>query len=543
VSPAARLAPPWMRRYRRSWLGPDVVAGLTTAAVVVPSAMAYASLAGLTPEAGLYTSLAALALYALLGSSPVLSVSVTSTLGIMTADAVALAVPDGGGEALGEAAATLGLLTGVVLLAAAVLRLGFMTTFISTPVLVGFKAGMGLWIASSQLGKVLGIPFESGGFVHNLEEAVESLGDVQGPTVALAATTVATMLVLARRVTWLPAALVAVVGGIAAQVLLDLDDHGVALVDRIPAGLPVPDLPALEHVGVLLPAALGIALMSGIESTSAARAFAPAGAPRIDVDREWAALGVANTGAALLQGLPSGGGTSQTAVNARAGARSQISQLTAALVVVLALTLLTAVFAELAQATLGAIVLVAATGLVKPAEFRRIRRVRARDATLAMAAFAAVLLLGALEGILVAVLVSMLTLLHEANHPSVDVVDEGGEGLLVVRPLGSLYFANAARVHDRILELVAAVDPQPEVVVIDGRAMPDIEYTGLEELRALADELGRRGIELWASDLNERPLAMLRDHRPERRVFATLADAVAARAALPPRGSREVDVT
>ena len=268
--------------FDRTALMPDLVAGLTTAAVVVPSALAYATLAGLPAEVGLYAALPALVLYALLGKSRVLSVSVTSTIAILTATAISNVAPDGDVHAARQAAATLALLAGIVLVVAGALRLGGVTAFISTPVLVGFKAGMGLLIASSQLGKLLGVPFSNEGFLRNIRQAVRQLDSASGRTIVLSILTVVVLLGLRRFAPSVPGALVGVAIGIAAQILFVVEAHGVSLVDKIPSGLPSLALPTFDDAGALFPAALGIALMSSIESFSYARSVARPGdtAPR-----------------------------------------------------------------------------------------------------------------------------------------------------------------------------------------------------------------------------------------------------------------------
>jgi SulP family sulfate permease len=487
-----------------------------------------------------------LLVYALLGTSPVLSVTVTSTIAILTAAAIADVVPGGDVAARERAAATLALLAGLVLAGAGLLRIAGVTAFISTPVLVGFKAGMGLLIASTQLGKVLGVPFTNEGFLRNIREAVRQLDDAHGRTVLLAFGTVLLLLALRRFVPGVPGPLVAVSVGIFAQVAFDVHAHGVALVDEIPAGLPALGLPSLADAGPLFPAALAVALMSSVESISAARSFARPRDPRIRPNREWVALGAANIAASFVRAMPAGGGTSQTAVNTRAEARTRFSGMATAGVVILALTLLAPAFSKMPQATLGAVVLVAAVGLVQPQEFLRIRAVRVRDAALALGAFGAVLFLGALKGILFAVVLSMLTLLVQANRPRISVLARrrGSEdfvpvdpaldgetiaGLRIVRPEGSIYFANADHVHDALLAL--ASEP---ILVVDARAVPDLEYTGLEMLRTLRRDLEQRGVELWIAGLNPRPRQMLEASAAEEqvRIFATLRDAVEAHEAL-----------
>lgn len=420
-------------RYQRAWLRWDLLAGVTTAAVVIPQAVAYASLAGLPVQVGLYVAIVPMVAYALIGTSRPLSVSSTSTISILTAGALVDAGAAGDATRAVAAASLLALLVGGILAAGGLLRLGFLADFISSPVLAGFKAGMGLVIAASQLGKVLGVPVEGDGFFAKVWSALGQLGDANPATVALALGGLAVLLTLRRWAPRVPGPLVVVVLGIALVGLTDLESRGVALVGPVSGGLPKFELPELAGVGALLPAAVGIALMSFIESISAARAFAAKDDPPVDADRELLALGAANLAGGLFQAYPAGGGTSQTAVNDGAGARTQLAEVVTAVVAVLTLTLLAGLLADLAQAILGAIVLVAAIGLVNLAPLRRMRTIRRRDFWLGLVALAGVLIFGVLPGVLVAVLISLLVLLHELDHPRV-VASERAPGLLVVRP-------------------------------------------------------------------------------------------------------------
>lgn len=540
----------WIPHYSRAWLSADAVAGVTTAAVVLPQAMAYASLAGLPVEQGLYTALLTLPLYALFGTSRILSVSVTSTIALLTANAVAPLVAPGDAAAYASAVAALAVLVGIVLIAAGLLRLGFLANFISLPTLTGFKVGMGLLIASSQLGKLLGIPFTSGGFLENIFSALSQLNVVNAATLAVTLVTIAVMLALMRWAPRVPAALIAVALGIAVMAFANLEARGVALIAPIPPGLPAFTLPDFSYADQLWAAALGIVLMSAVESVSAARSFARGTDPRIDTSRELIALGAANLGAGFFRGMPGGGGTSQTAVNAGAEAKTQLSSVVTALVVALGLTLLAPLFSLLPQATLGAVVFVAALGLVQLTSFRRIAVVRRRDALLAVAAGLAVLFLGPLEGILVAVILSLLTLLFELNHPQVYVMgrkqgtddfrdlrhhphDETFAGLLIVHPVGRLYFANAARVHERVMELVQAAETPVRVLMLDASSISDLEYTVIAGLETFQRELNERGIQLWVAALNPKPLEMLErhaqaSHQSAGQMFISVADAVDA---------------
>jgi SulP family sulfate permease len=495
--------------YRRAWLRWDLLAGLTTAAVVIPQAVAYASLAGLPVEVGLYVAIVPMVAYALVGSSRPLSVSSTSTISILTAGAL---VEVGAAGDPGRAVATaslLALLVGGFLAAAGLLRLGFIADFISSPVLAGFKAGMGLFIAASQLGKVLGVPVEGDTFFAKVWSALSQLGDANPATVALALGGLAVLLALRRWAPGVPGPLVVVAGGIALVALTNLESRGVALVGPVNGGLPAFRLPELDGVGRLLPAAAGIALMSFIESISAARAFTARTDPPVDADRELLALGAANLAGGLFQAYPAGGGTSQTAVNDAAGARTQAAELVTAAMAVLTLTLLASLLADLAQPILGAIVLVAAIGLVNLAPLARIRSVRQRDFWLGLVALAGVLTFGVLRGVLVAVLISLLVLLHELDNPRI-VTLQPAPGLLVVRPEGRLFFANARRVVDRIGALVADQQPPPRVVLLDLTVVPDLEITALDRLADLAEDLHGQGRILWVAAPSQRPLEMLR---------------------------------
>ena len=527
--------------YQRAWLRWDLLAGLTTAAVVVPQAVAYASLAGLPVEVGLYVATVPMVAYALVGTSRPLSVSSTSTISILTAGAlVEVGAAGDPGRAAGTAA-LLALLVGGILTAAGLLRLGFLADFISSPVLAGFKTGMGLVIAASQLGKVLGVSVEGDNFFADVWSALRQLGDANPATVALALGALAVLLALHRWAPRVPGPLIVVALGIALVGLADLEARGVALVGPVGGGLPKLEVPGLADAGALLPAAAGIALMSFIESISAARAFAAKTDPPIDADRELLALGAANVGAGLFQAYPAGGGTSQTAVNDGAGARTQLAGVVTAGVAVLVLTVLAPLLADLAEAILGAVVLVAAIGLVSLAPLVRIRTVRQRDFRLGLVALLGVLTLGVLRGVLVAVLISLLVLLHELDHPRTGA-GERARGLLAVRPEGRLFFANARRVCDRIAAIAADRQPPPRVVLLDLSAVNDLEITALERLSDLAEDLHGRGMTLWVAAPGQGPLEMLSraakllgrtaldadTGRLGVRVFLTLDDAVAA---------------
>lgn len=511
----------WLPGYPSGWLRFDLIAGLTAAAVVIPQAMAYAAIAGLPVQVGLYTALVPMLLYALLGASRPLSVSTTSTIAMLTAAALVAIDPV---DPM-NSAATLALLTGVFLLLASVLRLGFLANFISLPVLTGFKAGIGVVIFVGQLGKVLGIPVAKGPFLQNIFSLWNGLGDIHWLTFAVALSTLAILLLLPRLTPRISAPLVAVAAAILAAAVLNLGDKGVALVGTIPPGLPAITLPDLSLVQSLWPAALGIALMSFTESIAAARSFMKHGDPTPEPDKELLALGMANIGGGFFQAMPAGGGTSQTAVNAQAGAKTQLAGIATAAAVILTLLFLAPFISLMPEAALGALVLVAAAGLIKVGEFQAIARIRKIEFWWAIIAFAGVVLLGTLEGILVAVIASLLNLIHQANHPPVyplgrkpgtDVFrplsadhpeDETFPGLLIARTEGRMHFASAPRTGDKLRALIN--EAQPRVMVLDCSAIPDIEYTALEMLAGLEEKLREQGITLWLAALNPEPLKII----------------------------------
>jgi high affinity sulfate transporter 1 len=480
--------------------------------------MAFATIAGLPAYVGLYVVLVPMFVYALLGTSRPLSVSSTSTLAILTATELSVAVPDGNAAQLLAAASTLALLAGGFLILAGVLRLGFLANFLSDPVLTGFKAGVAVVIVVDQLPKLLGVHIESGGFFQKLLSTLHHVPQTNRPTLILAAATLAIILGLEHLWPSAPAPLAAVVLGIAAAGLLGLNRFGVALTGHIPAGIPTPAVPDLSLIRGLWPGALGIALMSFTESIAAGRSFARHDDPPVSANRELVALGAANVAGSFFQGFPAGGGTSQTAVNSRAGARSQLSSLVTVAITLATLLFLSPLISLLPQATLAAVVLVTALPLLSTADFRSILAVRRTEFLWALAAGAGVIVLGTLNGILVAIAISLMTLIYQANHPLVyqlhrkpgtDIFrpqsanhpeDQAIPGLMIVRTEGRMTFASAPRARDDIAALVAASKPQ--VVILECSAIPDFEYTALRTLIKAEENLREGGIVLWLAALN-----------------------------------------
>jgi SulP family sulfate permease len=522
---AATPIPDWILGYRKDWLRFDVIAGLTAAAVVIPKAMAYATIAGLPVEVGLYTAFLPMLVYAALGTSNVLSVSTTTTLAILTGAELGEVVGNGDAAALLRASATLTLIVGAILIAAWVLRLGFVANFISEPVLIGFKAGIGVVIVLDQVPKLLGFHITRGSFAHNLLETVKHVPEISLPTVAVAVAMIAILLGLHRFFPRLPAPLVAVAAGIGGASLLGLKALGVELVGHIPTGLPSLALPDVSLAGGLWAGALGIALMSFTETVAAGRAFARNDEPPPRANRELFATGLGNAAGAFLGAMPSGGGTSQTAVNRTAGARSQLAEIVTAGVTLATMFLLAPMIGLMPQATLAAVVVIYSIGLIKPAEFRSILRVRRTEFVWALAAFAGVMVLGTLKGILIAIILSLMALAYQVADPPVYALgrkpgtnvfrrrskehpeDETFPGLLIVRLEGRVFFANAERIGQKVRALVT--EGQPKVVALDLSAVFDLEYTALKMLTEGEKRMREQGVELWLTGLTPDVLAMV----------------------------------
>jgi high affinity sulfate transporter 1 len=504
----------------------DFVAGLTAAAVVLPKAMAYAAVAGLPVAVGLYTAFIPMVVYALLGSSRVLSVSSTTTLAILAGTALALVVPDGDPAKLVTATATLTALVGIMLVLARLMRLGFVADFISAPVLTGFKAGIGLVIVLDQVPKLLGTHITKQGFFADLLSVAQHIPATSLLTLAVAVATLVILVTMERLWPHSPAPLVAVGAGIAAAWFLGLEALGVSTVGHIPQGLPSITLPDLALAVRLLPAAAGIALMSFTETIAAGRAFARPGDPPVDANRELVAVGAGNLAGALSGAMPSGGGTSQTAVGRAAGGRTQRASLVTAAAALATMLFLAPLLGLLPNATLAMIVIVYSIGLIQPAEFIAIRKVRTMEFRWAVAAALGVLLFGTLQGILVAIIASLISLSAQATRPMVRVIgrkrgadvlrpvspehpdDETFEGLLILRPEGRLFFANVQNVADQIKALT--LEYKPRVLALDLSRVPDIEYSALQTLIESDKRVTEQGVVVWLAALNPSVLEVVR---------------------------------
>jgi high affinity sulfate transporter 1 len=524
--------------YRRAWLSGDVLAGLTVWAVLVPEALAYASIAGVSPVVGLYAAPGALLLYAALGSSRHLVTGPMSATAALSAATVAALVTGGTGtDRFTAMTAALAIATGLAALLAGLLRLGFLASFISEPVIKGFIIGLALTIIIGQVPKLLGVPKHDGDFFEQLAGIIGKLGDAHGLTVLVGVLSLAVVLGLRRIAPAIPASLVAVALGVVAVELLNLDHHGVGIVGHIDSGLPslgTPDVSA-HDLGTLVPGAIGVMLVGFAEGLGAAKTYAAREHYEIDANRELLGLGGANLAAGLSSGMVVNGSLSKTAVNGSAGARTQLSGLFVAVLTVVTLLLLTGLFESLPEATLSAIVIAAVIELVDVAALRRLYRLAmapgagplalaARpDFVAALAALFGVLIFDTLPGLFIGIGVSLLLLLYRASRPHVARLgrvpgsdgqygdlerhpdNKAPDGIAILRVESALFFANADAVRSRLL--AAGREDGIHAVILDAETVPAIDATATAMLDEVDDDLRRRGVRLLVA----RDIAVVRD--------------------------------
>ncbi len=510
----------WLRTYDRSWLGPDLLSGATAAAVVIPQAMGYATVAGLPVEIGLYTCIFPMLVYALLGGSRRLSFSTTSTIAALTGLALIQVGANSGPGAI-AAVATLTLMVGVTLIVFRLVRMGWLVESVSEATTAGLKLGIGLTIVADQLPKVLGIPTAAGGFFADVRHAFESLPEVNRATVLLSVVTLAGLLALKRWWPRFPGPLLALAGGIGLMVFTGAADRGVSTIGTVPTGLPFPSLPSFQGVDALLPYALAIALMSYLESMTASRVARQSDDPPLDNNQEYVASGFAGAFGALFQTMPAGGGMSQTQVNTSAGAKTQLSQLVTGVLAVAVALFLAPVLSDLPSATLGAIVIFSVLGLLRLDELRRIGAIDPLELAVAGVTALAALAYNLLVGVIFGVILTLYFVLRALNHPVVVELkrspatgdflpardgDEAVPGMLILRIEGGLYTLNVRGVQTRILEQAASGRPVPRVVLLDVGGTADTSVTVLDVMAETDHMLDRMGSQLWVADIPTRAL-------------------------------------
>jgi len=539
----------WLPCYESRWLGADLVAGITLAAYAIPVSLAYAGLAGLPPQVGIYGYLLGGLGYALFGSSRHLAVGPTSAISLMVGGTVGQMA---GGDAVlyGQIATLAGFVLAAMSLVAWLLRLSTLTSFISETILLGFKAGAGLTIASTQLGALFGVPGGGDNFFVRVLTVGKQLVELHPATTAVGFAALALLVIGDRLLPGRPVALMVVVLSILAVSFTPLGQAGLTVVGSVPSGLPAFDLPRLRprDVDGVIPLAFGCLLLAYIEGVSAARTFAVKHGDPLDVRQELLGLGVANLLVAFGGGYPVAGGLSQTAVNEKAGARTPLALVFATVTLGLCLVFLTGLVQNLPKAVLAAIVLVAVKGLIDVREIVRLQRISRFEFVVVLVAFAAVLVEGVLRGVLFAALVSILMLLRRAASPHVAFLgriprtrrfsdlqrhpdNERIEGLLAFRVESALLYFNAENVQRAVLDQVRAEGSSIRLVVCDLSTSPYVDLAGARMLESLSDELAKRNVTLRVTDAHAAVRDLLRAQGVDEKVgginrFASVADVV-----------------
>ncbi len=514
-----------IRAYERPWLPRDVLAALTVWALLVPQALAYGQLAGLDPVVGLYASLGAIVGYALLGGVREMSVGPEATIALLTVSVVG---PLAGGDPLRFAslAAGLALVTGVVLVLGGLARLGFISRYLSRPLLTGYVAGSAIVMIVSQVDSLLGVSLVAqDDTLAELAETIRRLPEADTTTLLVGLATIAIVLIVRRVDRRLPAYLAAVLVAIAISVALDLADLGVPVVGAIPAGLPPLGLPALSpgDLAGLFGGGVAVAVLVYADSGVTGQVLARRGKYRVDANREFLALGAANIGASLTAGFPVNGSQSRSFTAADAGARTQLSGLFVAGLSVVTLLVLTPLFAPLPKAALAGVIIVVAAGLLDPGEFRRLAQLDRAEVGLALAATAIVVAVGMLAGVVAVVVLSLLIVAQRAAQPRTAVLvrnpatggfrsadnapEESIPGLVIYRFDAPLFFANASLFADEVLALADEAEPPAQRLVVSAEAITAVDSTAESMLRDLVTQLRDRGVVLELA----RPKKPLRD--------------------------------
>lgn len=538
--------------YKREWLRPDVVAGLTVGAMLIPQSMAYAELAGLAPQFGFYAVIGALGAYAMVGSSRHLGVGPEPGTAILAATGVG-AIAGGDAKRYVALMAALALVVAAICLVAAVARLGFLASMLSKPVLVGYITGVGLTLLSSQIANFTGVEIEADKFFARFGKLMTHFGDVDFATLLVGAGTLVLIAVLRLTVPRVPGALAGIVAATAVAAAFSLERHGVAVVGSIPAGLAQPGMPhvSLADIGLLLPVAAGIALVGYTDNVLTARSIAARQGYRIDANQELVALGLTNLTAGFSGGFPVSSSASRTIVSASLKSKTQLVSLLAAAFVVAALLGARPLLGEIPRAALAAVVIVAAISIIDVDGFRGLWKVSREEFALAVVAATGVIVFDVLIGVLVAVVLSIAVALHRiarphdavlGEHPGLDGwvdVDAHEEaqtepGLLVYRFDAPLFFVNAEWFTERVEHILATNPGHEEWLVLDFEGVGDLDSTASDALAELTGRVQAAGIQVIAlARANDVVLARLQ--RAEilepiglLRVFPTINGAVRA---------------
>lgn len=539
----------WLGAYDRRWLRGDFLAGITLAAYMLPAALGDASLANLPPEAGLYACLFGGLVFWLFCSSRQTVVTVTSAISLLIGVSLG---PIAGGDAtrFGALAAATAMLVAALAFLAWAVKAGGVVNFISESVMTGFKCGVALYLASTQLPKLLGFHGSHGNFWENSAHLLRHLEETNAASLALGSSALVLLILGKMFLTNKPVALFVVAGGIAAASWLGLDQHGVKLLGDVPQGLPAPGLPAIQpaDLNALLPLAIACFLLGAVETAAIGRMFAAKHGGRFDPNREFLALGAANLLAGLGRGFPVSGGMSQSVVNESGGARTPLSGALASVLILVVVLFFSQLLSTLPQPVLAAVVLVAVSGLFNLSTLRQLWNCDRPEFLVAMATLFGVMGAGLLQGVLIGAVISLVQLLRAASTPHVALLgripgtrrfsdserhpeNEQVPGVMVFRPEAAILYFNAEFVRESIADRVMAATPHPRLVVLDLSAAPRVDMQGAHTLAGLAGELRAAGVRFRAVEARSSVRDRLRGEGVDESLggvnrFATVTDAV-----------------
>jgi len=505
-----------LRKYQRDLLRSDLISGITVWGVIVPAAMAYAELAGLPPQAGLYAAFAGMLGYAIFATSRHLKVTASSTMAIMSAAVVADLAAGGSLERYAALSAMLAMVVGGMILLAGIAKLGFISDFLSKPVITGFLFGVSVSIIVSQAPKLFGLRGGTGDIFQQLNQLVTGLGNTNSLTLAIGVGSLLLIFLLKRYARRIPAGLVALFVGILVTTVFKLGERGVSVVGSIPVSLPTPTIPIvnLSDLALLIAGAGGIVFLAVGESVGTARAFAAKHHYEIEPNQELVALGAANLSAGLFQGFTVDASLSSTATGDEAGVQTQLSSIISVVLIFFTITLLADLFTNLPNAVLGAVVIYSVLGLVDLKPLKRFYRECRSDFWLSIIALVGVIATGVLPGLLVAVFLSIIIVVYKSSRPYLAVLGkvpslpgsygdlgrhpeyERIPGLLILRLDAPLFFANANVARTQVLNLVAASKPAAKAVLLDIGSSNVLDITSLDMLKSLVSDLHDAHIEV-----------------------------------------------
>ena len=526
----------WAQRYQRGWWSRDAIAGLTLWGLVVPEGMAYAGIADLPPEAALYTLVVSLAVYALMGTSRHLSVGPTSATAALLASSVAAAVVTTVSDADAPAsyvanATAFVLVTGLVFAVAGLLRLGFVTQFLSKPVMDGFVTGLAVFVAVGQVNKLFGVEKPEGNTVEKLVGVLRELPDADWTAFAIGAVAMLLLFVLPRINPRLPAGLVVLFGAILVSTWLDLEgNRGVEVVGTLPQGLPsltFTAVPLETYLAMVLPA-IGVFLVAYSEALGVAHEFADKHGYEVDANQELNAHAATNILSSLFGGMLAAGGMSGSAVKEGAGAQTQVANLVTWVATVVTLLFLTPLFATLPEAVLGALIIHAVWHIIASRKLHTIRLETRTEYWFGLLAFLGVLLIDVLEGMVIGLVSSLVFVIYQSSRPHLASVgripgapgaysdlarhpeNTPVPGVLILRLQGALYYANALTVRDQVRALVDAAEPTPRALVLDLGAQDTLDLTSAQVLMAMGREMTARGLRVYLTDVHTPALEFAR---------------------------------